>query len=196
MKDVAPFYGIKAGLRRALQKEVWTAHTLPAPGGEMAAFAAHLFSLPQRELHYAALEALQSSCKSWTGVEISLFETLLQTKPWWDTVDAISTMLVAPYFQKFPDSMRATARRLNGDERMWMRRASIIFQIPYKAKTDESLLFENIRCCASETGFFIRKGIGWALREYAKTAPTTVLHFVRNQPLAALSKREALKHFA
>ncbi len=111
MKNVAPFYGIKAGPRRALQKEVWKDHPLPAPGLDMAAFATHLFSLPQREPHYAAHEALHASHRHWTGDEITLFKTLLRMAPWWDTVDVISTKLVAPFFQKFPGEMRSTARR-------------------------------------------------------------------------------------
>ena len=193
MKDVAPFYGIKAGPRRALQKEVWREHAIPATGAEMHAFARRLFSLPQRELHYAALETLQASKKFWTGGEISLFDTQLRTTPWWDTVDVISTKLVAPFFQSFPAQMQAIARRWNSDESFWLRRASIIFQIPYKKKTDEALLFENIRQCAHEKEFFIRKGIGWALREYAKSAPETVQVFVETTPLSALSKREATR---
>jgi 3-methyladenine DNA glycosylase AlkD len=194
MKDVAPFYGIKTGPRRILQKEVWKDHALPAPGAEAAAFASGLFALPQRELHYAALETLQAIRKGWTEVELPLFESLLRTKPWWDTVDVIATKLIAPFFQKFPARMRETARRWNGDESMWVRRASIIFQIPYKAKTDEVLLFDNIRATMHEKEFFIRKGIGWALREYAKAAPEPVQLFVEAEPLSPLSKREATKH--
>lgn len=193
MKDVAPFYGIKAGPRRALQKEVWREHTMPTPGREIETFATQLFALPQRELHYAALEALQESRKHWTGAELPLFETLLRTKPWWDTVDVASTKLVAPFFQKFPAAMHATARRWNADDSFWIRRASIIFQIPYKQKTDVDLLFENIRTCAHEKEFFIRKGIGWALRGYAKAAPEVVQGFVDATPLSALSKREATR---
>lgn len=193
MKDVAPFYGIKAGPRRALQKEVWKDHYLPHPGAEMAAFAVDLFALSQRELHYAAIEALQASSKQWTGEELPLFEALLRTKSWWDTVDTISTKLIAPFFQKFPQQMLITARRWNRDESMWVRRASVIFQIPYKNETDESLLFENVRNCAHEKEFFIRKGIGWALSEYAKTAPETVQGFVASESLSALSKREATR---
>lgn len=194
MKNVAPFYGIKAGQRRMLEREVWKDYAMPVPGAEMDAFATRLFLLPQRELHYAALEALQVSRKHWLGDEIMLFETLLRTTPWWDTVDVISTKLVGPFFLKYPVEMLATARRWAADDNFWLRRASIIFQIPYKRKTDEVLLFENICTCAHEKEFFIRKGIGWALREYAKTAPEAVLEFAEITPLSTLSKREAMKH--
>ena len=193
MKDIAPFYGIKAGPRRMLQKEVWKDHALPAAGDEMKTFVTRLLSLPQRELHYAALEALQASKNDWTGDELPLFEMLLRTKPWWDTVDTISTKLIAPFFQKFPAEMHATVSRWNLDESFWLRRASIIFQVPYKKKTDEPLLFENIRRCAHEKEFFIRKGIGWALRNYARTAPKAVREFAEATPLSALSLREAMR---
>jgi 3-methyladenine DNA glycosylase AlkD len=41
--------------------------------------------------------------------------------------------------------------------------------------------------------FFIRKAIGWILREYSKTDPGFVVRFVQNHELSGLSHREALK---
>jgi 3-methyladenine DNA glycosylase AlkD len=48
---------------------------------------------------------------------------------------------------------------------------------------------------AGEKEFFIRKAIGWSLREYAKTNPEDVKSFVDRTVLSGLSRREALKHF-
>jgi 3-methyladenine DNA glycosylase AlkD len=42
--------------------------------------------------------------------------------------------------------------------------------------------------------FFVRKAIGWALREYARVEPAWVIAFVDSHPLSPLSRREALKH--
>ncbi len=56
-------------------------------------------------------------------------------------------------------------------------------------------MFEFIKIHAESSEFFIRKAIGWALREYSKTNPESVLEFVQKheQQLSGLSKREALK---
>jgi 3-methyladenine DNA glycosylase AlkD len=70
-----------------------------------------------------------------------------------------------------------------------------LFQLGYKTKTDAELLFTTCSRLADESDFFIRKAIGWALRQYARTAPETVQDYVRRTPLSVLSKKEALKHF-
>jgi 3-methyladenine DNA glycosylase AlkD len=50
--------------------------------------------------------------------------------------------------------------------------------------------------CAHEKEFFIRKAIGWALREYSKTEPEVVSNFIEehSELLSNLSKREGMKH--
>ena len=61
---------------------------------------------------------------------------------------------------------------------MWLARTAIIHQLTYRDATDSERLF---RYCAAQAGhpdFFIRKAIGWALREYAKTDPEAVKAFV------------------
>lgn len=193
MKGIAPFFGIKTGQRRELLKHFWAVTPLPARS-ELQEVIASLFAQPQRELHYAALELLQKVRKQWQGDELALFEGLIMQKSWWDTVDTIATKLVAPFFLRFPDERDKTVARWIASDHMWLRRTAIIFQNPYKAKTDETLLFTSIRACAAEREFFIRKGIGWALREWAKTSPESVRQFVATEPLSPLSRREAMKH--
>ena len=70
----------------------------------------------------------------------------------------------------------------------------MIFQLKYKAETDSQLLLKYCVKYAENKNFFIRKAIGWALRELAKTSPESVFLFVNETNLAELSKREALKH--
>ena len=76
---------------------------------------------------------------------------------------------------------------------MWLQRVSLIFQLTYKENTDEALMFGYIRRLSGSKEFFIRKGAGWALRQYSKTAPEAVKQFVESNKLAPLTKREALK---
>jgi 3-methyladenine DNA glycosylase AlkD len=79
---------------------------------------------------------------------------------------------------------------------MWLNRTTLIFQLNYKSKTDEGLLFACIEKQIDSKEFFIRKAIGWALRQYARTNPESVVVFVDAHNLSPLSRREALKHFS
>ena len=82
------------------------------------------------------------------------------------------------------------------DRDLWKRRTSIICQIGSKSATDRTLLTYAIDRNADDRDFFIRKAIGWALREHAKVDPGWVRAFVasRDGALSGLSKREALKN--
>ena len=82
------------------------------------------------------------------------------------------------------------------DDDMWKRRSAILCQIRAKAETDLDLLYACIEPSLDSTEFFLRKAIGWALREYAWTDPAEVRRYVaaNEARLSGLSKREALKN--
>jgi 3-methyladenine DNA glycosylase AlkD len=127
-----------------------------------------------------------------TAGALPALRRLITTKPWWDTVDSIRKplgMLVlgTPLLK---DELRAWNA---GDDR-WLVRSSIIVQLGFKQRTDQAFLFEMCANRASDREFFVRKGIGWALREYSKVDGTAVRQFVAAHPeLSPLSQREALK---
>ena len=79
---------------------------------------------------------------------------------------------------------------------MWLRRTSILFQLSYKAKTDFTLLKENIELNLGSKEFFINKAIGWSFREYGKTEPELVVEYVGSikEKLHPLIYREAMKN--
>jgi 3-methyladenine DNA glycosylase AlkD len=79
---------------------------------------------------------------------------------------------------------------------MWKRRAAIICQLRRKRDTDLALLYDCIEPNLADGEFFIRKAIGWALRQYAWTDPREVKRYVRAHRgrLSPLSVREALKN--
>ena len=66
----------------------------------------------------------------------------------------------------------------------------------FKAGTDLDLLYDCIAANLDDRDFFIRKAIGWALRQYARTDPDEVVRYVHAHAdrLSALSKREALRN--
>ena len=82
-----------------------------------------------------------------------------------------------------------------GGEDLWLRRSAIICQLPHKDRPDWRLLRDVIEANEDDPEPFIRKAIGWALRDCARGAPAWVRGFADTHPgLSPLSRREALKH--
>jgi 3-methyladenine DNA glycosylase AlkD len=192
MKYNFDFFGIKTPARRVIDKAFVAQHG--SPSVEMLhEMLPELWQMTEREFHYFAVE-LAARCRFYRDENaLSVIEMMITQRSWWDAVDAISTELVAPYFRAFPAKTHEIAHRWIESDNMWLQRTAIIFQRKHKQQTDTDLLFELVARRADSEEFFIRKGIGWALREYAKTNPEAVRTFVAAQPLSALSRREALR---
>ncbi len=127
---------------------------------------------------------------------IPLHEHMAVTGAWWDHVDEIAHR-IADLHDEHPDETAHDVRpRWSTTDDMWLRRLSIISQLGRRDRVDAELLTGVIEPNMDDTEFFIRKAIGWALREYAKVEPDWVRTFVaeREDQLSGLSKREALKH--
>jgi len=193
MRGLFPYFGIKTPQRKAIIKTLLQQHG-PPETATLPQLAAALWQQPEREHQYIAVELLQKQHRHWTEDYIRLFEQLLVQKSWWDTVDIISSNLTGPYFRKFPAQSKAITSRWVRSDNIWLQRAALLFQLLYREHTDVTLLFGYIRRLSHSKEFFIQKAIGWSLRQYAKTDPAAVSRFIQQQPLPALSVREARKH--
>jgi 3-methyladenine DNA glycosylase AlkD len=76
----------------------------------------------------------------------------------------------------------------------WLRRSALIAQLGARERTDTALLTEVVEANAADREFFVRKAIGWALRDFARTDPDWVRRFLADHELSPLSRREAAKH--
>lgn len=193
MKDIAPYYGIKTPQRRALLKAHVSAQGLP-PIAELPAIARSAFAQPEREWHYTAVDLLVRLAKKLGPEHLPLQEELITTKSWWDTVDLLASNVVGVILKRHPEAIPEWSRRWIESNAMWLNRTAILFQLKWKGDTDRELLFANIRRHAAHKDFFIRKAIGWALRELARTDPEAVRWFLVSQPLSPLSRKEAMTH--
>ena len=192
MRNQFEFYGFQTPVRRMLTREIF-AQGLPSVD-QVPVIVKDAWQLPQREFQYFSIELVARLKKEWTPEMIPMIEDMITDKSWWDSVDHIASMITGPYFRKFPVQIKPVTQKWNRSDNFWLQRSSILFQKAYRGKTDTALLSKYILHCAGSKEFFIQKAIGWSLREYAKTDPEWVLQFVEKHPLAALSKREALKH--
>jgi 3-methyladenine DNA glycosylase AlkD len=192
LRNQFEFYGILSPLRRTISKN-YMKQVLP-DYNHLQQIVKQLYDLPQRELHYFAMELTAVFHKQWDEKIIGLIEYMIVSKSWWDTVDYIACDLAGLYFKKFPGSVKNITSRWNSSGNMWLVRSSLLFQKKYKKDLDTILLTSYILPHTSSKEFFIQKVIGWVLREYAKTNELWVKDFVKKNSLAPLSKREALKH--
>jgi len=192
MKNQFEFFGISSPLRREIVRNFLLKENLP-PVSSIQEITTELWKKPEREFQYFAVELLTKYLKYIEPSFIYHFEFLITTKSWWDTVDSIAPNLVGKHFKNHPELIIPITNNWAKSDNMWLQRASIIFQLKYKTMTDLHLLFEYITLLSDSKEFFIRKAIGWALREYSKTDPESVVKFVNSNKLSGLSTREALK---
>jgi len=186
------FFGIPSPLRKQLTREFITMHGLPAPE-QLTQTVKSVWKLQQRELHYAMMEIASRKPFLVDDNRIELYRFMITTNSWWDTVDYIASNLVGAWLVKHPGQIRATSEEFMNSGNLWLQRTALLFQLKYRLATDFELLSGFIEELADSKEFFIRKAIGWALREYSKTNPETVLKFVATHELSALSKKEALR---
>lgn len=192
MKGVAPFFGIKARPRRELLKEHLAAHGVPTVN-ELPMVVREAFACPERELHHTAVDLMTKQARKLGPEQLPWIEDAITTKSWWDTVDALATHVVGNILKRHPEAIPAWNERWITNADLWLNRTAILFQNRWKADTDLGLLFANIDRHATRPEFFLRKAIGWALREASATNPEAVRHYVGSRTLSPLSVREALR---
>ena len=192
MKDKFVFFGVKSPVRKQLYRVQKQQFGL-IPIEKKVEIVKWCWGAPQREWQYFAMEFLGKEAKKVDEDVISLYEFIILNKSWWDTVDYIASNLVGSYLRKFPEQIAILTEKWMKSDNMWLQRTCLLFQLKYRQKTDVNLLENFIVRLSDSKEFFIRKAIGWSLREYSKTNPAYVKQFVARHQLSGLSKREALK---
>jgi len=191
MREQFPFLGIKKPEREEVFLELYRFYGAKEDFFEQCQA---LFQKPEREFQYVAIEYLRKAKLAWDERVPALVETWIGEESWWDVVDVLGPQIMGPYLLKFPDQRDYWIQRWMSSGNFWLQRICLIFQLGYKDKTDRDLLADVIIQLVDSKEFFLQKAIGWALRQFARHDPDWVRNFVAEQPLAPLSKREALKH--
>jgi len=198
MKAAMPYFGLAAPrltpeLRPLLRD--WR----PVSRDEWVATVRDLWDgAGHREEWYAAIVvARHRRAREWLDVpSLDLWRHLVVTGAWWDVVDEVASHLVGDVLAAHRAEATPTVRTWATDEDLWLRRTAVICQINHKAGTDLDLLRHAIEPNVEDTSFWLRKAIGWALRQHARTDPDWVRAEVDGlgDRLSGLSRREALKH--
>jgi 3-methyladenine DNA glycosylase AlkD len=198
MKSTMPYLGVAAMPLRQVCKAAYAGLAWPDSATWQAAVLAIWRGAAYREERYAAIELTGiRAARAFQRIDaLAMYEEMVVDGAWWDYVDAIATQRLWAILQNEPMAMRKTMLSWSRDDNMWKRRCAILCQIKAKAQIDLDFLYASIEPSLGSTQFFLRKAIGWALRQYAWTDPEEIRRYVAENEarLSGLSKREALKN--
>jgi len=197
MKSAMPYAGVQMSDVRSIARDVLGELAFRDTDEWTRTIRALWHGAKFREERYAAiaLARLPRHRAHRTPAALPLYEDLIVSGAWWDFVDEIASHLVGELLAAHPQPLRAALTEWSRDDDLWKRRTAIIAQLGFKTATDAPLLFRWIEPSLGSDEFFLRKAIGWALREYSKSAPDVVRRYVAEHVdvLSPLSRREALK---
>jgi 3-methyladenine DNA glycosylase AlkD len=198
MRSEMPFHGVAAPELRAVLRPHLAAYA-PADRAAWEHDVRELWDgATHREERYAAIAlARHRLARSWQDVaSLDLDRHLVVTGAWWDLVDPVASHLVGGVLLSHRTGATPVVRAWASDGDLWLRRTAVLAQLRHKADTDTALLAEVVEVNLGDSSFWLRKAIGWALREHARTDPDWVREHVAawDGRISGLSRREALKH--
>ncbi|MFF1251471.1 DNA alkylation repair protein [Pseudarthrobacter sp. NPDC058329] len=197
MKSAMPSLGVRVPEVRRVAAAVVARHPFDSADQLRASVLQLWRSAEFREERYAAIDLTGGRLAAADLAMLPVYEEIIRQGAWWDFADGVAGRICL-LLQAHRAELSAVILGWSTDPDFWVRRASITAQLKAKANTDTELLRRVIEVNLADPEFFIRKAIGWALREYAKTAPDWVAAFVaeHEDSLSPLSRREALKNLA
>jgi 3-methyladenine DNA glycosylase AlkD len=198
MKSEMPYYGVRLPVLGKICKQLFADVSFSSRTDWRKKVLDLWRGAQYREERYSAvaLTGVKHAAQFQVPAELPLYEELIVTGAWWDYVDGIAARRVGPILQAYPEPMRKKMLSWSRSENLWKRRTSILCQLGFKQNTNLDLLYACIEASLDSREFFLRKAIGWALRQYAWTDPAEVRRYVRRNKdrLSGLSRREALKN--
>jgi 3-methyladenine DNA glycosylase AlkD len=195
MKSAMRFHGVPMPRTRAIAKALSAAWSIPDLEVLASAVRTVWHGAEFREERYAVLEVLsRPAARAVLTVEaLPLLEELIHTGAWWDLVDELAAHRLGEVLAQSPKRVQASLRRWSRGDDLWLRRAAILAQLKFRDATDVDFLFEVIEPAVQEKEFFLRKAIGWALRDLSRWKPDAVERWLREHEgrAAGLTVREA-----
>ena len=197
MRNQFIFLGVAAPQRRLAAKAL-LAGLKGINADTLLEHAQRLWQQPEREYQHVALDMLALHRRQLLPEHIPALLGLARQRAWWDSVDGMAGIVgevLQAELKRGGDGHAHMGAALRHAD-FWLRRIAMLHQLGWRTYTDAGWLFDAALALALEDEFFIRKAIGWALRDYARHAPAAVTAFAsaHRQQLSPLSYREALKH--
>jgi len=151
----------------------------------------------RREERYAAsaIASFRAHRVHHTMRALPMYRAMIIEGAWWDLVDELAGRL-GEILRRSPAPMARRMRIWAKDDDLWIRRSAILCQLGFKEHGDRALLHDCIEASMERPEFFLRKAIGWAIRDVAWHDPDWAIAYVSEHAgrLSTLSKREGLKN--
>ena len=161
------------------------------------ALVQEMWTRPVHELHMAAIDILDAKSALLEARDLDIVEAMLRTSHTWAYVDSLAADVAGTIVVRFPESA-STLDRWADDPDFWLRRSALLALLkPLRSGGGDLERFLGYAdAMLEEKEFFIRKAIGWVLREVGKNRPAEVRAFLepRLGRASGLTIREAVKH--
>jgi 3-methyladenine DNA glycosylase AlkD len=169
------------------------------PKTRVLALVRALWKTKNHEMRSAGIKLLENHQRALGAADLPLLETLLRASRSWAYVDWLCTRVVAPIVEREPASKRVLARWAR-DADFWIRRSALLSLLPaLRRGAGDFALFERLAIpMLVESEFFVRKAIGWVLRDVSHRRPELTAAFARRHAasLSTVTWREAAKYIA
>jgi 3-methyladenine DNA glycosylase AlkD len=195
MRDQFPFLGVPSAGQTAAFRQAWALAGPPPGEADVVAAVDALWAAPAREPRYLGSGLVRRWAPEASAGFVEPIGRWITDRPWWDTCDALARHGAGAVVRAHPDVRTTMDDWLAGDD-LWLTRTALLHMGAWKHEIDRDWVFAACLARADHPDFFIRKAIGWILRDLAWVDPDAVAGFVDGPGavLSALSKREALKH--
>ena len=196
MRHQFQFLGVKAAALRSVERAALADAGPPVHEDQVVAAIDSLWDRREREYRYAGCDLAGRFAPHASPAFVEHAARWITSDPWWDTCDSLARRGVGAVVRGHQD-LRATMDRWLAGDNIWLARSAIIHMGAWKHDIDREWVFAACLARAGDREFFIRKAIGWILRDLAWVDPAAVVAFVDGPGslvLSGLSKREALKN--
>jgi 3-methyladenine DNA glycosylase AlkD len=195
LKSGLEHYGTGVPAVRAVAKGVSRRH--PAlTRAELVALADALWSAPVHERRLVTIELVRLFEDRLGPPDVALLERLLRESRTWALVDPLATSVVGPLLERHPE-LAPVLDRWVADGDFWVRRAALLALLPgLRRGAGDFVRFSRYAdALLDDRELFVRKAIGWVLRETAKKRPELVHQWLlaRKDRASAVTLREAVK---
>jgi 3-methyladenine DNA glycosylase AlkD len=194
MRHRFEYLGIPTPERRAAVKLLIRTF-VPVDPVALRGAALALWQQSHREYHYVAVDLLSRHAAALSLDDLPWLLKLAQEKSWWDSVDALVKVVSKIVRIAGAKGQRQMDRAVRA-ENFWVQRIAMLHQLGWCGDTDTVRLFRYADLLAPEKEFFIRKAVGWALRDYAWHDWRAVEKYLKTaqERLSPLTRREAAKN--
>lgn len=196
LKSDLDFWGVTTpDLRKAVRG--WLRGRPPLGRAELRRLTSDLWDRPVHELRAFAVELLLARGDLLESADLALLESFLRRSKTWAYVDTLAVHVVGPLIQRHP-KLKTRLDRWVRDDDFWLRRSALLaLLLPLRrGGGDWSRFVGYADTLLIEKEFFIRKAIGWVLREVSKKHPDRVRAFLdeRRGRISGVTMREAVKY--